>query len=92
MRIFSLNGEKALFTNVNGEKRMARGKHGEAAVIKRTVPSRDKYTGYSKCKNRIKPSTVGEDAVLEIEDIPEYNRLLNLHLIIRKLSAQDMLR
>ena len=64
---------KSIIYNVNGEKRMARGKHGEACVIKMNGAEAGINTPViQNAKIDIKPSTVGEDAVLEIEDIPEY--------------------
>lgn len=64
---------KSIIYNVNGEKRMARGKHGEACVIKMNGAEAGINTPViQNAKIDIKPSTVGEDAVLEIEDIPDY--------------------
>lgn len=70
--LFPKRGKSIIYT-VNGEKRMLRGKQGESSVIKMNGVEVGMNTPVTQnAKIDIKPSTVGEDAVLEIEDIPEY--------------------
>lgn len=58
---------------LNGEKRMLRGKEGEAAVIKLNGHETGMSTAIEQnAKIDIIPSTRGDDAVLEIGDLSEY--------------------
>lgn len=70
---------KTLIYFVNGEKRMLRGKEGEAAIVRLN----GRQTGMSTAleqnsKIDIIPSTRGADAVLEISRLPEYSSSMNI--------------
>lgn len=70
--LFPKRGKSIIYT-VNGEKRMLRGKQGESSSIKMNGVEVGMNTPVTQnAKIDIEPSTAGEDAVLEIEDIPEY--------------------
>lgn len=70
--LFPKRGKSIIYT-VNGEKRMLRGKQGESSLIKMNGVEVGMNTPVTQnAKIDIEPSTAGEDAVLEIEDIPEY--------------------
>lgn len=70
--LFPKRGKSIIYT-VNGEKRMLRGKQGESSVIKMNGVEVGMNTPVTQnAKIDIKPSTVGEDAVLEIEELSEY--------------------
>ena len=64
---------KSIIYYINGEKRMLRGKEGEAAVIKLNGRETGMSTAIEQnAKIEITPSTVGEDAVLEIGSLSDY--------------------
>ncbi len=70
---------KTLIYYVNGDKRMLRGKEGEAAIVRLN----GRQTGMSSkleqnSKIDIIPSTRGADAVLEISRLPEYSSNMNI--------------
>lgn len=70
--LFPKRGKSIIYT-VNGEKRMLRGEQGESSVIKMNGVEVGMNTPVTQnAKIDIKPSTMGQDAELEIEDIPEY--------------------
>lgn len=70
--LFPKRGKSIIYT-VNGEERMLRGKQGESSSIKMNGVEVGMNTPVTQnAKIDIEPSTAGEDAVLEIEDIPEY--------------------
>lgn len=70
--LFPKRGKSIIYT-VNGEKRMLRGKQGESSSIKMNGVEVGMNTPVTQnAKIDIEPSTAGKDAVLEIEDIPEY--------------------
>ncbi len=64
---------KSLIYYVNGEKRMLRGKEGEAAIVRLNGKQTGMSTHVEKnCKVDIIPSTRGADARLEISSLREY--------------------
>ena len=64
---------KSLIYYVNGEKRMLRGKEGEAAIVRLNGKQTGMSTHVEKnCKVDIIPSTRGADAKLEISSLREY--------------------
>lgn len=70
--LFPKRGEELVFT-VNGEKRMVRGKQGEAAVIK--VNGRDANLNTpieSNDRIDITESTAGDNGYCEVRELPEY--------------------
>lgn len=80
MSLFPRRG-KGMNYVVNNEKRFARGEMGEAAVVRLN----GKEAGLSAAISaddiiEIQESTVGENAALEIRQLPEYKKVLNLHI------------
>ncbi|RDU22894.1 cell division FtsA domain-containing protein [Anaerosacchariphilus polymeriproducens] len=75
--LFPRRGRELNFT-VNGQARMIRGEQGESAIVKmndRTVSMSTPIE--SNCKIQIQPSTIGKEAQLSIEQLPEYNNTIS---------------
>jgi cell division protein FtsA len=72
---------KALTFVVNGKSRMARGGQGEAAVIKVNGEPADIYTQvHNGAFIEVTPSTLGEDAAVELRRLPELSESLHVYV------------
>lgn len=85
--LFPRRGASINFT-LNGAKRMIRGEAGEAAQI--LLNGKIAGINAAVVQNdiiEIKPSTVGEDAVYEVRQLPEYNGIINFIVNDKKVSC-----
>ncbi len=70
---------KSLNITVGGKARIVRGTPGEAAVISVNGEAADMYTAIkANDEIRVKESTKGEDAHLDIQSLPEYSEKLTI--------------
>lgn len=85
--LFPRRGKSIQFT-LNGMARMVRGKAGEAAVIKLNDEEASINTKLSMNDViTIQESTVGEDAHMDIGELPEYNAVIKFHFDGQEVSC-----
>ena len=78
--LFPKRGKELNYT-VNGKQRITRGSLGEAAVITVNGNEADIYTPiHANDQIKVKASTAGEPAVLDINQLPEYGAIMRVEV------------
>ena len=78
--LFPKRGKELNYT-VNGKQRITRGMFGEAAVITVNGNEADIYTPiHANDQIKVKPSTAGEPAKLDINQLPEYGAIMRVEV------------
>ena len=84
--LFPKRGKELNYT-VNGKPRITRGTLGEAAVITVNGNEADIYTPvHANDQIRVKESTAGEPAQLEINQLPEYGAVMRVEVNDKKVD------
>ena len=84
--LFPKRGKELNYT-VNGKARITRGKLGEAAVISVNGNEADIYTPvHANDQIRVKESTAGEAARLDINQLPEYGAVMRVEVNDKKID------